>query len=271
MGCSSSKAVATNAAPATSDGGITEADKAEYNAIIAEHGPQTEQLFKKLATTDGVIRKARFKEIHLRYSGMTEHKWNDDVDGLFDRFDNHGKPDGTLDVEEFGWYLAAVAKVTAAALLVSSEGEAKTARDVIGKIVFSWYEQIKRIQAEQQEYDVKVTEVADRVAALFGHLDANGNEVLSSDELEHAVGTYFKCTTPQEVQEQEGYKNWDGPRFFAWFEVHGSLDVCHTGPTRAITLKEFGWFLAELATDNNDIKDVVAAFEDHVVAALIAS
>jgi len=48
MGCSTSKAVGTKDAPATPGGEITLAEKAEYGAIVAEHGPQSGCLLSSL-------------------------------------------------------------------------------------------------------------------------------------------------------------------------------------------------------------------------------
>ena len=103
-------------------------------------------------------------------------------------------PGGSIDQTEFARYLADRCRTDAkeearANANWTSAVELAAAQRAFGKTCFAWFQRVQKLAQEQQGYDATVAEVADRVAALFAKLDTNGNKVLNSAELEHAVGT----------------------------------------------------------------------------------
>ena len=80
-------------------------DPARYAAITRGLEDEIKAVFTKLDKDgSGSLDKSELKEVVEMYSGEAF-----DVEQFFEWYDTHGKADSTVDLTEFGWYLADVA------------------------------------------------------------------------------------------------------------------------------------------------------------------
>merc|ERR1719446_233967 len=117
---------------------VTEEEQKRFDSIIKEHKEQINMLYTALTTgKDGkevLLSKDRFKVIMEKY-GSSDQKL--DHNNLFERFDASGSPDGNIDEKEFGWFLAATAEKAATKKI--------PADDIIGDVVWNWYEKVNKL------------------------------------------------------------------------------------------------------------------------------
>jgi len=147
---------------------------------------------------------------------------------FFAWFDRHGSsayggPDGKLDLKEFGWYLADIA---------CGFGEALEARAAAMPAIISEFEEKLKEVADAAKYDPIIAGSLDAIKSLFDKLDANGSGLLEKAELKEVVSKY-------------NGEAFNEGQFFAWFDRHGSS--AYGGPDGKLDLKEFGWYLADIA------------------------
>lgn len=220
-------------------------EDAQYGPVLVGSQERIAALFYVLdLNSSKYLEKLELKKIVERYNG---EKFNEAE--FLSWFDVHGSrgsgPDGKLDLKEFGWYLADVARTFGA-----SDEEARNALPAVLAEFAAKAEQI----ADEKQYGEVVDGFGDQIGDLFGALDKDGSNFLEKRELKRVV----ECYTGEKFNDSE---------FFQWFDVHGSQGD-YSGPDGRLNLKEFGWYLADVAlafggsTDEarNALPAVIASF-----------
>lgn len=197
---------------------------AQYGRVLDGFEGHVAALFAKLDLNgSGYLEKTELKKVVERYNGEQF-----DEAEFMNWFDIHGsrgsRPDGKLDLKEFGWYLADVAK--------SFGGSDAETRKVL-PTALAHFEKVAQQLAEERQYDEIVNGFSAPVGALFTALDQDCSNFLEKRELKRIV----ECYTGDTFNESE---------FFRWFDVHGDKEDS-SGPDGKLDLKEFGWYLADVA------------------------
>jgi len=139
-----------------------------------------------------------------------------------------GHPDSQLNLKEFGWYLADICE--------AFDNPSKEMPAVIQK-----FEEIVAGPEETRYGDIiKGHEAA--IEALFKKIDTNNNGYLVASELKDIVSKYTG-------------EAFDEKQFFGWFDVRG----IGGHPDSQLDLKEFGWYVADLAEEFPQPKQEVPA------------
>ena len=85
---------------------------------------------------------------------------------------------------------------------------------------------------DAERYDPIVATQSEAIVALYKLLDVNGDGILQASELMTVVSQY----TGSVFKETE---------FFEWYDKHGAGSV--QGPDGQVDMKEFGWYMADVA------------------------
>jgi len=103
-------------------------------------------------------------------------------------------------------------------------------------IIAELEEKFKEV-ADALKYAAITAGSLDTIQTLFEKLDTDGDDSLDKSELKDVVAKY----TGEKFNEAQ---------FFTWFDVHGSS--AYAGPDGKLDLKEFGWYLADIACGYGD-------------------
>jgi len=216
------------------------AEATRYGPIIKGHEGAIKTLFKKIdANGDGVLVASELKDVVSKYTGEAF-----DEDQFFDWFDTHisggtRKPKimedksvpttRLLNLDEFGWYLANLC-----------EGLDEPTKAMSG-VIQKFEQNISGLEATRYG-DIIAGHEAD-IEALFKKIDADSNGFLIVSELKNVVAKYTG-------------EAFDEAQFFGWFDVHGEGSG---EPDSQLDLKEFGWYVADIAEGFPNPKEAVAA------------
>jgi len=187
-----------------------------YGPTVKGHEAKIKALFKKIdGNSNGYLVTSELKDVVSKYTGEA---FNDKQ--FFEWFDVHGaggEPDSQLDLKEFGWYLADIC-----------EGFDETPHKAMPEVIQKFEELIAG--PEETRYGGIIGGHDAAIKALFDKIDANNNGYLAASELRDVVSKYTG-------------EAFDENQFFGWFDVHGAGG----NPDSQLDLKEFGWYVADIA------------------------
>jgi len=187
-----------------------------YGPTVKGHEAKIKALFKKIdGNSNGYLVTSELKDVVSKYTGEA---FNDTQ--FFEWFDVHGaggEPDSQLDLKEFGWYLADIC-----------EGFDETPHKAMPGVIQKFEELIAG--PEETRYGGIIGGHDAAIKALFDKIDANNNGYLTASELRDVVSKYTG-------------EAFDENQFFGWFDVHGAGG----NPDSQLDLKEFGWYVADIA------------------------
>jgi len=187
-----------------------------YGPTVKGHEAKIKALFKKIdRDSNGYLVTSELKDVVSKYTGEA---FNDKQ--FFEWFDVHGaggEPDSQLDLKEFGWYLADIC-----------EGFDETPHKAMPEVIQKFEELIAG--PEETRYGGIIGGHDAAIKALFDKIDANNNGYLAASELRDVVSKYTG-------------EAFDENQFFGWFDVHGAGG----NPDSQLDLKEFGWYVADIA------------------------
>jgi len=206
----------------------TEADRvaaARYGPTVKGHESKIKALFKKIDKDgNGYLVVGELRDVVSRYTGEAF-----DEKQFFGWFDVHGRggePDCQLDLQEFGWYLADICESFDEPLTVMPS-------------VIQKFEELM-LGPEEKRYGPIIEGQEAAIQELFKKIDKDGNGYLVAGELKGVVSKYSGVP-------------FDEVQFFDWFDVHGKGGK----PDSQLDLKEFGWYVADIAEGFPDPKGSV--------------
>jgi len=201
--------------------------KSKYAEVVKGMEADVKDLFFSLDKTgDGTLSKEELKGVVSHYTGK-----NFNSQEFFSWFDMHGDdsqsgPDGTLDPEEFQWFMAELA--------CQIGKSAKDARAALPGVL-SHFKYLKKSEPNWKE-DV-VANHKDQIKELFMMLDKDKSGSCSSDELKEVV-TRFSG------------ESFHADEFLAYYDEHGKGK--DDTPDDVLDLEEFGWFVGDIASSLSD-------------------
>jgi len=192
--------------------------------IAAAHQDAIKALFDKMDSNgNGKLELEEFKSVVSVYNGEAM-----DVGKFMDWYDCNAEPNGSLDLDEFGWYLADIAWNMKAD---------KDGASGLMPVVISHFSKLADADPKARKADdgelteMMAKEIAashqDAIKALFDKLDANGNGTLEVEEFKGVVSAY----NGEEV---------DVKQFMEWFDCNGT-------PNGTLDFDEFAWYIADVA------------------------